>query len=122
MIVALADQPLINAQDITALIGAFKKRGDAAMVVPRVTCRERRSPAGQSGDLRRRAARAMAVRQPPISPAASGARQHPERVRWFDTDNRRYRVDIDTPEDLERFAASTGHTLSWPPAFALQTS
>ena len=37
VIVALADQPLINEQDITALIGAFKKRGDAAMVVPRVT-------------------------------------------------------------------------------------
>ena len=37
VIVALADQPLIDAQDIVALIGAFKKRGDAAMVVPRVT-------------------------------------------------------------------------------------
>ena len=36
VIVALADQPLIDAQDIVALIGAFKKRGDAAMVVPRV--------------------------------------------------------------------------------------
>jgi len=41
---------------------------------------------------------------------------HPERVRWFDTDNRRYRIDIDTPEDLARFANSTGHVLSWPPA------
>src|SRR5262249_21821124 len=37
VMVALADQPLINEQDITALIGAFKKRGDASMVVPRVT-------------------------------------------------------------------------------------
>ena len=36
VIVALADQPMINGQDITALIGAFKKRGDASMVVPRV--------------------------------------------------------------------------------------
>ena len=36
VIVALADQPLVNAQDITALIGAFKKRGNASMVVPRV--------------------------------------------------------------------------------------
>ncbi|MDE2628688.1 MAG: nucleotidyltransferase family protein, partial [Burkholderiales bacterium] len=36
VIVALADQPLVNAQDITDLIGAFKKRGTAAMVVPRV--------------------------------------------------------------------------------------
>ena len=46
---------------------------------------------------------------------------HPERVRWFDTDNRRYRVDIDTLEDLERFAATTGHTLTWPAAFAHAT-
>jgi molybdenum cofactor cytidylyltransferase len=44
---------------------------------------------------------------------------HPERVRWLDTDNRRYLVDIDTPEDLERFRASTGHTLAWPAALAL---
>jgi molybdenum cofactor cytidylyltransferase len=32
----------------------------------------------------------------------------------FATDNRRYRVDIDTPEDLERLAARTGHRLLWP--------
>src|SRR5262245_8351912 len=36
VIVALADQPLIDAQDIVALISAFKKRGDAQMVAPRV--------------------------------------------------------------------------------------
>src|SRR5258706_143676 len=36
VMVALADQPLIDEHDIVALIGAFKKRGDAAMVVPRV--------------------------------------------------------------------------------------
>jgi molybdenum cofactor cytidylyltransferase len=39
---------------------------------------------------------------------------HPERVRWFDTDNARYRLDIDTPDDLARFAATTGHELRWP--------
>ena len=27
---------------------------------------------------------------------------HPERVSWFETDNRRYRIDIDTPEDYAR--------------------
>jgi molybdenum cofactor cytidylyltransferase len=42
--------------------------------------------------------------------------QHPQRVRWFDTDNQRYSIDIDTPEDLERFTASTGHVLLWPVA------
>ncbi len=39
---------------------------------------------------------------------------HPERVRWFDTDNTRYRIDIDTPEDLRRFTERTGHELRWP--------
>ena len=43
---------------------------------------------------------------------------HPERVNWFDTDNRRYRVDIDTPDDLARFTATTGHTLQWPASLA----
>jgi molybdenum cofactor cytidylyltransferase len=117
VMVVLADQPLINEQDITALIGAFKKRGDAAMVVPRVTV--------EGGD------------QVPGNPVIfdAGLREqwlagsadltcrkwrqtHPERVRWFDTDNRRYRIDIDTPEDLERFADSTGHVLQWPAALA----
>jgi len=36
----------------------------------------------------------------------------------FVTDNRRYKVDIDTPEDIERFTRDTGHVLRWPPAQA----
>ena len=44
--------------------------------------------------------------------------RHPGRVSWFDTDNQRYALDVDTPEDLDRFAASTGHRLSWPAAYA----
>ncbi|MNG31433.1 hypothetical protein D3C84_1172300 [compost metagenome] len=43
---------------------------------------------------------------------------HPERVRWFDTDNQRFCIDIDTPGDIERFAASTGHVLRWPASMA----
>ena len=39
---------------------------------------------------------------------------NPERVQWLDTANSRYRVDIDTPDDLERFTARTGHVLRWP--------
>jgi molybdenum cofactor cytidylyltransferase len=118
VIVALADQPLINSQDITALIGAFKKRGDKAMmVVPRVTT--------DGGDPQ--------PGNPVIFDAAlleqwqSGAADlacrnwraaHPELVRWLDTDNRRFAIDIDTPEDLERFTASTGHSLTWPATLA----
>ena len=120
VIVALADQPLINEQDITALIGAFKKRGDAAMVVPRVTV------AGGDPEPGNPVIFEAALRDEWLAGAADAAcrrwrQANPERVRWLDTDNRRYRIDIDSPEDLERFTASTGHVLTWPPFLAAQT-
>jgi len=110
VIVALADQPMVNAADITALIGAFKKRGDAAMVVPRV--------AGQPGNP---VIFDAALRDEWLAGDANAACRrwrdaHPERVRWLDTDNQRYRVDIDTPEDMLRFTERTGHALRWPAA------
>ena len=40
--------------------------------------------------------------------------RHIEAVFPFVTDNHRYKVDIDTPDDLDRFARDTGHTLRWP--------
>jgi len=117
VIVALADQPLIDAQDIVALIGAFKKRGDAAMVVPRVQTESGESLPGNPVMFD------AALRDEWLAGEADAACRkwrlaHPERVRWFDTDNRRYRIDIDTPEDLERFTASTGHALTWPASLA----
>ena len=116
VIVALADQPLINEQDITALIGAFKKRGEAAMVVPRVGC-----PGLTTTQPGNPIIFDAALRDEWLSGAADLACRrwrdaHPERVRWLDTDNQRYRVDIDTPEDLAAFATNTGHTLTWPRA------
>lgn len=112
VIVALADQPMINAQDITALIGAFKKRDDASMVVPRV--------AGEPGNP---VIFEAALRDEWLAGEANAACRrwrdaHPERVRWFDTDNNRYRVDIDTPEDLLAFTDRTGHQLRWPVGIA----
>ena len=112
VIVALADQPLVNGQDIAALIGAFKKRGDAAMVVPRV--------GGEPGNP---VIFDAALRDEWLAGGAHAAcrrwrERHPERIAWFDTDNARYRIDIDTPEDLQRFSERTGHALQWPAARA----
>ena len=112
VIVALADQPMINAQDISELISAFKKRGEAQMVVPRV--------AGEPGNP---VIFEAALRDEWLAGDVNAAcrrwrEANPERVRWLDTDNRRYRVDIDTPEDLLRFSERTGHTLRWPAALA----
>jgi len=108
VIVALADQPMIHADDLVALIGAFKRRGAADMVLPRVE--------GLPGNPVMFTA---ALRDEWLAGAADAAcRQwretHPERLSRFDTDNRRYRVDIDTPEDIEQFRQRTGHILQWP--------
>lgn len=117
VMITLADQPLVDAQDLIALIGAFKRRGQAAMVVPRV-----RDAAGvdKPGNP---VIFDAALRDQWLAGAADLAcrrwrQAHPERVHWFDTDNRRYRVDIDTPEDIAQFAATTGHVLSWPASLA----
>jgi molybdenum cofactor cytidylyltransferase len=108
VIVALADQPMIDAQDVLALIGAFAHRGDAAMVVPRV--------AGAPGNPVIFEA-ALGKEWLADGTGAAGRRwreMHPERVHWFDTDNAHYRIDIDTPQDLVRFGQRTGQALSWP--------
>jgi CTP:molybdopterin cytidylyltransferase MocA len=111
VIVALADQPLINAQDITALIGAFKKRPAGASVVHPLVNGQRGNPVIFSNE----------VRELILAGAANvGCRQwqaaNAQAVAPFVTDNRRYRVDVDTPEDLEAFTRDTGHVLRWPAA------
>jgi len=113
VIVALADQPLINAQDITALIGAFKKRPEGVSVVYPQVAGERGNPVMFTAEVREQilaGAANVGCRQWQAANAAA--------VAPFVTDNRRYKVDIDTPEDLERFARDTGHTLRWPATLA----
>jgi CTP:molybdopterin cytidylyltransferase MocA len=109
VIVALADQPLLNAQDITALIGAFKKRPEGTQVVFPQVAGERGNPVIFTNEVRE---------QILAGEANVGCRQwqaaHADAVFPFVTDNRRYKVDIDTVEDLERFARDTGHQLRWP--------
>jgi len=113
VLVALADQPLVNAQDITALIGAYKQRPAGTSVVFPQVGGEPGNPVVFSAEVRE---------QILAGDANVGCRQwrsaHPEAVAPFVTDNRRYRVDVDTPEDLERFARETGHALRWPAALS----
>ena len=121
VIVALADQPLIDAQDIVALISAFRKRGDASMVVPRVKRASGETAPGNPVMFD------AALREEWLAGGADLAcrkwrERNPGRVHWMDTENQRYSVDIDTPEDLERFAASTGHRLVWPAAHAQEAA
>ena len=111
VLVALADQPLINAQDITGLIGAWKKRAAGSQVLVPQVGGEPGNPVLFSAEVRE---------QILAGDAKVGCRQwraaHPDMVAFFDTDNRRFKVDIDTPEDIARFERDTGHRLRWPAA------
>ncbi|WP_180683038.1 nucleotidyltransferase family protein [Tepidicella baoligensis] len=109
VLVALADQPLLNAQDLRDVIGAYKKRPSGTqVVVPTVD--------GLPGNPVMFAAE---VRDAVLSGNARlGCKQwqaaHPEQVYRWDTPNRRYRIDIDSEDDITQVAATTGHQLRWP--------
>jgi CTP:molybdopterin cytidylyltransferase MocA len=108
-----ADQSLLGAEDITALIRAWKQRAKGVRVLQPHVGGERANPvifdatvrdeilAGRTGD---------------------GCRQwqaaHVESVQAWATDNQGYRVDIDTLEDIAAFERDTGHVLRWPAALA----
>lgn len=113
VIVALADQPMINAQDLIALIGAYKKRPQGTTVVFPQVGGEPGNPVVFSAEVRE---------QILAGDAKVGCRQwrqtHPEAVHAFVSDNRRYRVDVDTEDDVVRFERETGHALRWPTALA----
>mgnify|MGYP006205862393 CR=1 FL=1 len=109
VLVALADQPLINSQDINDLIGAYKKRPTGAQVVQPEVNGQPGNPVMFSGEVRE---------QILAGEARLGCKQwqaaHPEQVHRWATTNQRYRTDVDTPEDIEALAARTGHRLLWP--------
>jgi CTP:molybdopterin cytidylyltransferase MocA len=105
IIIALADQPLLNAQDVTALIGAFKKRERGSVVVPTFEA-ARGNPIILAGDLRTRIL---------DSGLDLGCRHliesHPELVSTFQAANDHYTFDLDTREDLERLEARLRRTI-----------
>jgi molybdenum cofactor cytidylyltransferase len=114
VLVVLADQPLLGAADITALIGAFKKRPEGTRVVQPHVGGERANPVIFDASVRDDILAGQ---------LNAGCRQwqaaHPEQVHAFASDNRRYRVDIDTPDDIAAFERDTGHVLRWPAALAV---
>jgi molybdenum cofactor cytidylyltransferase len=109
VVVALADQPLINSQDINDLISAYKKRPEGAEVVQPTVDGLPGNPVMLSSVVRE---------QILIGEARVGCKQwqaaHPEAVHRWVSSNQRYRTDVDSLEDIEALAARTGHRLRWP--------
>ena len=97
--IALADMPLLGADDVRAVLHAFaQRRTGTRALVPRYGD-ERGHPVVLADD----AAREIRERQ-----YACGARDwldaHPDEVQWLDVDHARHVVDVDAPEDIERIA------------------
>lgn len=103
-----SDQPLIAADDLTELIGAFKKRPGGHVVVPIVN--------GQRGNpiLIDDEARAQIL----DSGANLGCRhlieRHPESMHAHTSANTRFVTDLDTLDDLHSLAQRTGWKLELP--------
>jgi len=107
VVVALADQPLLELADVSALIKEYECRGAARAVVPRVAGVRGHPVMFDSG-----------VREEILArDAAFGARQwldaNSSAVRWLDSDNAHYVEDVDSPQDLERIAQHFGCAMRW---------
>lgn len=111
VLVVLADQPLIGANDLTELISAYKKsaRREGGMVlVPRVN--------GQRGNpiLLDADAHARILASDANLACCKFIESHPELVLVHETGNTRFVTDLDAPEDVRQLAERTGWKLELP--------
>lgn len=113
VLMMLADQPLLDAADVSALTAQFAaKPADKHMVFPMVD--------GVPGNpvMLSHAARADILAQGPDFGCKEWRQAHKPQVLAFATDNQHYTTDLDHLEDLALFTQHTGRQLSWPPAWA----
>ena len=107
--IGLADQPLIGQAEITALLAAHQQRpagceftqpladglpGNPVIFTPQV----RRDLLQASGEWSGR----------------QWQQAHADQVYRWATSNPHYRIDLDSPEDLQAFTLRTGRALHWP--------
>jgi molybdenum cofactor cytidylyltransferase len=103
-----SDQPLIAADDLTELIGAFKKRPGGHAVVPEVN--------GQRGNpiLIDDEARAQILASPAQLGCDHWIGNHPQFVHVHASANARFVTDLDTVDDVRALAQRTGWRLDLP--------
>ncbi len=109
VLIMLADQPLLTADDLTELISAFKKRPPETSIVYPEVQGQRGNPVIFSGEL---------ISQLLASDKKIGCRKfiddNPALVHKHITVNDHFILDIDTPADVESFMKRTGWELVVP--------
>lgn len=110
VVVALADQPLIDTQAVQALLRAFAERPDGTQMLQPSVQGLPGNPVVFSGTVM---AEILAGGDP------MGARQwqqaHPEAVYRWETPLVHYRLDVDHEADRLAVEQWTGQNLRWPP-------
>jgi len=103
-----SDQPLISADDLTELIGAFKKRPAGHVLVPVVD--------GQRGNpiLLDEVAHAQILSSGKNLACRHLIDRQPELVHAHQTANTRFITDLDTVQDVQALAQRTGWRLEMP--------
>lgn len=112
IVMALVDQPLLEAADLAALIAAFKSRPGGHALVPHVD--------GVRGNpvLLDELVRARVLASAPGRGVRDLLDQEPALMQAWQTANARFITDLDTTEDVARLAAFTGWRIELPPVSA----
>jgi molybdenum cofactor cytidylyltransferase len=110
VMIALADQPLMDADDYRACIRFFHHRTTGRSMVYPVVAKTRGNPVVLDGHTVRHVLESGQSCKAYID-------AHPEQVQHFISDNDHYIVDIDSPNDLQVFKQRTGFTLMAPLPF-----
>ena len=109
VLMALADQPLLDAADLRQLVQAFKQRPPGcALLYPRV--------AGQPGNpvIFTAGVRAAMLACPSDVGCKQWRQAHAPLVAAWDCGNLHFVQDVDTPEDIATLRRSSGRQLQWP--------
>ena len=112
VLMALADQPLLDAADLRQLFQAFQQRlPGSALLYPRV--------AGQPGNpvIFTAAVRAALLACPPDVGCKQWRQANTLQVQALDCVNLHFVQDMDTPEDIAALRRSSGRQLQWPAAW-----
>ena len=109
VLVALADQPLLDASDIGALLQAYRERPPHTdMLVPT------RDDLPGNPVLFSAGVRAAILAREPSWGGRQWRQTHPDCVYRWQAPNAHYHIDIDTAADIDAFVADTGRQLLWP--------
>lgn len=108
-LVMLGDQPLLEAEDVQAVLAAWQARPPGVQLVLPQHANRLGHPVVFGSELYREVAHAR---------DGFGVREwrhaHPERIWFLQASHARFTTDVDTPADLDRLRDEFGVQLDWP--------